>query len=252
MRLLLTALALCTAPLAVAAADPLGQGTGGAAAADPAVAERAMKLATMLNSEAIIIGSAESDEKSLPLIEQLWGSKEEFAALEKENPGISIALAREVLPIVNRSARERLGELHRRQAALYAANFTAAELDTLIVFYGSATGTKLIATMMAKVKPNAVLAEARKSEDFSFGPQSVLKDIRSSAPAIAQAMDETDKAALMQLVASGLAPRLRALAPQTQTVALEWYNEETPWEAAEIEKAMTRVLARFGKKKDRS
>lgn len=252
MRLLLLSLALGIAPLAAAHAGVPGQTPPAATPTDPAVAERATKLATMLNSEAIIIGDAKSDEEALPLIAQLWGSKEDLAAVEKEYPGISVALAREVTPIINRSARERLGELHRRQAALYAANFTAAELDTLIAFYGSPTGIKLMDTMLASIRPNAIMAEASKSEDFRFGSESVLKDIRSTAPAITRVMDDTDKAALVRLATSGLAPRLKALAPQTQTIALEWYNEEAPWEATEIEKAMERVLARFGKKKDRS
>lgn len=252
MRVLLTAFTLGIAPLAAAHAGVPEQTAAAPAPTDPAVTERAIKLATMLNSEAIIVGNAKSDEEALPLVTQLWGSKEDLAALEKESPGISVALAREVMPIINRSARERLPELHRRQAALYAANFTAAELDTLIAFYASPTGTKLIATMLASIKPKAVIAEASKSEDFRFGSESVLKDIRSTAPAITRVMDETDKAALTRLITSGLAPRLKALAPQTQTIALEWYNEEAPWEAAEIEKAMERVLARFGKKKDRS
>jgi hypothetical protein len=250
MRLLLTALALGAAPLTAAHAGAPGQTV--ATRADPAVAERAIKLAAMLNSDAIIVGNAKSDEEALALISQLWGSQEDLAGLEKRYPGISVALAREVMPIINRSARERLGELHRRQAALYAANFTAAELDTLIAFYGSPTGIKLIATMLASIRPNAVIAEASKSDDLRFGAESVLKDIRSAEPEIERAMDETDKAALTKLATSGLIPRLKALAPQTQTIALKWYDEEAPWEAAEIEKAMERVLARFGKKKDRS
>jgi hypothetical protein len=244
MRLLLVALGLGTASLA--AAQP-GAPARTAASPDPAVAERATRLAAMLNSEAIIVGNAKSDEEALKWIAPLWGSQEDLAALEKQHPGISIALAREVMPIINRSARERLGELHRRQAALYAATFTATELDALIAFYGSPTGTKLIAAMLANLKPNAMIAEASKSEDLRFGADSALKDIRSTGPEIARVMDEADKAALARLSTSGLAPRLRALGPKTQTIALEWYDEEAPWEEAEIEKAVARVYARFGK-----
>lgn len=245
MRSLFLALALSTAPLA-ATATPAGQ----FAATDPARMERALKLAAVLNSEAIIVGNAKSDEEAVKLAEQLLGSKQDLAAFENEHPGVSIALAREMMPILNRSARERLGELHRRQAALYAANFDTAELGTLIDFYTSPTGTKLIAAMVAKVKPNAVIAEAKQSEDFKFGAQAVLKDIRASGPDIVQALDESDKAVLLRFASSGLMPRIKALAPQTQTIAIVWMNEEAPWEAAEVQQALDRVMARY-RSKDR-
>jgi hypothetical protein len=211
----------------------------------PSVAERALKLAETLNSEAIIIGDATSDAEAIELIQQVWGSRDELAQLEKENSGITLAFARELLPITNRSMRERLPELHQRQAALYASHFSATELDTLIAFYRSPTGAKLIATTMTSLKPKAIIAEASQSEDFKFSAQAALKDVRATVPDTLKVMDATDKAVLMRFAQSGVAPKMRALAPKTQQLAIDWMNEEAPWEGAEIEKALERVFARF-------
>lgn len=230
------------------AAPAVAQQPPAASTVSPAVSERAFKLAELLNSDAIIIGNT-SDAEALDMLRQLWGSREELVEMEKSTPGITLAFARELLPIVDRSSRERLPELHRRQAALYATNFTAAELDTLIAFYSSPTGTKLIAAMQAAIKPKAIIAEASKSEDFKFGAQSVLTDIRATVPDIMKTMDASDKAALTQFAQSGVAPKMRALSPKTQQLAIDWMNEETPWEGAEMEKAIERVVARFAKGK---
>lgn len=215
----------------------------------PEVAERSLALAQILNSEAIIIGDTKTDAEAIQFIQQLWGSREDLIDLEKENPGITRALAQELMPIVDRSARERLPELHQRQAALYSAHFDANELDTLVAFYRSPTGMKLVNAMMDNVKPKAIVAEASQSEDFKFGAESALKDIRAAVPDAVKAMDATDQAVLIRFAQSGVAPKLRMLAPKTQQVAIDWMGEEAPWEAAASEKAVERVLARFGLEK---
>lgn len=239
---LLATAALALTPAQAAASQPQTTATS------PALAERAMRLAAILNSEAVIIGDAKSDAQALEYAQQLMNSQEDMRELEKDMPGFMLAFAREILPIVDKSARERLPELHRRQAALYASTFTAAELDTLIDFYGSPTGSKLI-VMMDSVKPDAMLTEAAKSEDFTFTAPSALQDIRAATPHMLKAMDETDKAALAKFATSGVAPKLRAMAPQTQTIAIQWMNEEAPWEAAETERAFEQLLARYENRK---
>ncbi len=232
------------------AAPSSAQPSAATAAADSAHAERALKLAQILNSEANIIGDEKSDEQAIAIMSQFVASSAELSALEKETPGFMLALGREILPIANRSMRERLPGLHRRQAALYGATFSLAELDVLIEFYGSPTGAKLITVLMAKVKPTAMIAEASKSEDFTFGEQAALKDIRSTVPDIMRSMTKDDNAALVRFAQSGLAPKIRAMAAQTQKIAIDWMNEEAPWEAKATDEAVALVMARFEGKKE--
>lgn len=207
----------------------------------------ALALARVLNSEATIIGDEQSDAAAIAMVPKLAEANTQLAALEGEHPGLLLALAKEMMPIVNRSARERLPELHRRQARLFAESFTASELQSLLDFYASPTGQKMITLMMANLRPDAMLAEAAKSPDMKVGAESALKDIQATVPSIVAKLDASDEPALRKLMASGLLPRLKELAPRTQTIGLNWMNETTPQEETETNRVMEAVLARYVK-----
>lgn len=237
-------LAACAAqaPVCAAPAPAAPAHLPAAGQTDPRVTERATELARLLNSEEIIIGDAASDAKAVELMNQLVAGNADMVDLEKQYPGIAREMAQAMLPIVNRSARERLPQLWERQAALYAKHFNDDELVTLIAFYSSPTGTKLIRVMMASIKPDNMMAEAAASKDLKISSTSVMKDIRATAPQLVDAMDAEDQRALAGLMRSGLVPRLKQLGPQTQELALAWYDESAPWEEAEIDKAMLAVV----------
>ena len=211
---------------------------------DAAVAVRAMTLAKTLNSDAIIIGDDKSDAKAVKMATELLGTNEDIKALEAEYPGVSLEMARGMMPIVNRSARERLPVLWQRQADLYGKHFSASELDTLNAFYQSPTGQKLISAMIANIDPKAMVAEAKRSDDFKISASSVLTDIKAAVPDMLKQMDDTDTAALEKLGRSGILTKIKALAPATQTTALVWMGESAPWEDAELEKATEAIVQR--------
>ena len=211
---------------------------------DAAVAVRAMTLAKTLNSDAIIIGDDKSDAKAVKMATELLGTNEDIKALEAEYPGVSLEMARGMMPIVNRSARERLPVLWQRQADLYGKHFSASELDTLNAFYQSPTGQKLISAMIASIDPKAMVAEAKRSDDFKISASSVLTDIKAAVPDVLKQMDDTDNAALEKLGRSGILTKMKALAPATQTTALVWMGESAPWEDAELEKATEAIVQR--------
>lgn len=243
MKRTLIALALAIAAGTPAAAADLPR-AGQTTKTDSRVAEKAAVLARILNSEAIIIGDAASDAKVFELIPQLLQATPELAELEKKYPGITQDIARAMLPITNRSARERLPQLWERQAALYAASFTLAELDRLIEFYSSTTGVKMIRIMLATNKSKHMVAEAVKSPELKFGASSVLADIRETVPDMLKQLDRQDQAAILALTKTGVMAKLQALAPRTQQIAIDWFAESAPWEDAEIESAMTRIVER--------
>jgi len=237
--------------LALAAPVPAAHGQTAAPSSpvDPGVAERAMTLAHLLNSEAIIIGTAESDEAALALVPEMSAAAPDLAALEKQYPGVSLEIARATLPITNRSERERLPQLWQRQAAFYAVHFSAPELDTLIAFYQSPTGAKMIRVMIEKMHPHHALAEAAQSPDMQFSGKSVIADIRETVPDILRTMTPEDKAVLARLAASGIMQKMAAIAPQTQQIAIDWMAEEAPWEAAETDRVVAEIMARRRKSK---
>lgn len=234
------------AGLLICAATPLpaaAQAATASPAIDPVVAERAMALARVLNSEQIIIGDSGSDQRALALAAQIMAGNPDFAALDKEYPGISRELMEALLPLINRSSRERLPQLWERQAALYGRNFNAGELQTLILFYQSPTGQKLIRLMMDKMDSTRSVAELSKRGDVSAG--AVLADVQATGQKVAAEMDETDKAALLRLIGSGLMPRIQAISLETQQLALSWYDESAPWEEEAMEKAILRIVEKY-------
>jgi hypothetical protein len=214
--------------------------------ADAARSEAAAALALTLNSEAIIIGDAADDAKALALVPQLIAGSSDLALLEKRSPGIVTEFSRRLMPITNRSSRERLPELRRRQAALYAAHFNAAELQTLNAFYTSSTGAKLLAVATDALKPDAMLAEMKASPDFKISPEAALKDIQATRPAVTKAIGPEDQDELMKLAGSGLLGRLQALAPRTQAVVLAWMDESAPWEEAATAELLNTVMTERG------
>ncbi len=205
---------------------------------------KSMLLAGILNSEAIIIGDDKSDAKAETLMLELMASDPDLAELEIEHPGIGMEMAKTVLPIINKYLRQRLPDLQARQSALYRANFSASELDTLIAFYSSVTGQKMIAVMLEQVKPDAMMAEAKGSEDYRISAGSALKDINKTVPSIVNALDDADLKALDALMQTGLLSGLQKIAPQTQQIALDWMNESAPGEDKEIEDAAVTTITR--------
>jgi Uncharacterized protein conserved in bacteria (DUF2059) len=223
---------------------PTGVASQTPAAGASSVTVAALELAKVTNSAAVIIGDASDDDKSLALVPQLLNATPELTEIEAKYPGFLVEFARELAPITNRSWRERLPILWKRQADLYAEYFNAAELETLRIFYTSTTGQKLISGMKSALKPTAMLAEAKGSADLHIGSASALADIKATVPDVVRQMDKADQAVLIGFSNSGLAPRLQKLAPLTQTIALEWMSESAPWEDAETHALFQKIVAR--------
>lgn len=207
-----------------------------------------VQLASVLNSEAIIIGDATTDQKATELMLQLFGTQEEMKTIEADYPGIGKELADAILPIVNRYMRQRLPQLQAQQAQLYADNFSAAELKTLIDFYTSPTGQKMIASMTSRIQPKAMMQEASQSEDFQFSAGAALKDIRDTVPGILSDLGEEDRETLVQFARSGVLPKLQALGPKTQAIAISWNQQYAENEEREIEQIVESIFARRAEK----
>jgi hypothetical protein len=208
--------------------------------------EAALALVRVLNSEAMVVGDAGTDAKAHELMRQLSQGNKQLAELETGHPGILRALADAMLPIVNRSARERLPQLWQRQARLYGDSFTDAELAKLTAFYTSPTGRKLITTMQSSMKTDAMMAEASRTPGFKVSPEAVAKDVAATTPALMGRMDGTDHLQLMALAQTGLLDRLKAVGPKSQAISLAWYDESAPWEEAETDRAIDAVLKKYG------
>ncbi|WP_343528227.1 DUF2059 domain-containing protein [Sphingomonas sp.] len=136
----------------------------GQAAPSPPVAlnsarPAAKALAQLLYPEAIIVRMAAIDTDVMTT--QLLAADPKMQARERAHPGIVRAIAQAVQPLRARSMHERMPILWGRQAAIYGAAFSDAELVALNRFYASAAGQALIATMQSGAVPSSMKKEAR-------------------------------------------------------------------------------------------
>jgi hypothetical protein len=215
--------------------------------ANPDVSASALALAKLTNSEALMIGN---DDKALAAMSQIMQSSPDIMAMEKDYPGIMIEMAKAAMPVTNQDLRDRLPTLWDRQAALYSETFTASELEVLIRFYGSPTGEKLLRGLQQHLKPEASITEARQTEGFTFGANSALKDIQAAVPDVIKDMDQGDRGLMALLGKSSAFPKLQAIAPRTQQIALDWINEPSPEADARMDAVMQAVVeARLGTSK---
>lgn len=239
--------------LAVLIALALGLGAVVQSAPAPAPSEQqaaprpaALTLARLLNSETMVIGPTDTPDKATQVMGEMVAQNADMKAMEARHPGFTRAIGEAIMPIVVRSMRERLPELWRRQAHVYGARFSDSELETLNAFYASPTGRKILDTMQKAMGYKAMIAEAAASPDFRFSAESVQKDKAEAAQTMVKALDAGDMTVLAMLQKTGLVDRIKAMSPVTQANVLEWYDEQTPWEEAETEKAMAGVMTRFG------
>jgi hypothetical protein len=203
-----------------------------ATAPDPARHSAALDLAKIVNSEALLIGNGAIDVRSVVRTLELLEDNAELAAINTKYP-LVWTHEQALSPIIARSFRQRLPQLWDRQAALYAAHFSAPELATLKRFATSSTGQKLLSQLAQSAQPIRIAVT-----DAGAAPRDFLgNELRAPA-----AINRHDKAMLRMLTQSGLMPRLRAVAPETQGITYRWASETAPWEQAETTKALAATL----------
>ncbi|OMJ32829.1 hypothetical protein BSZ14_06295 [Sphingomonas sp. Sph1(2015)] len=128
-----------------------------ASVAQAAPRPAALMLARLLYPETLIVNAARTDV----MVAQLLASDPAMQAREDRHPGIVHAIAEAVQPLRVRSMRERMPVLWQRQAAIYGAAFTDAELATLNRFYATPAGQALVATMQSGTVPPTMTNESR-------------------------------------------------------------------------------------------
>jgi hypothetical protein len=210
------------------------------------VSAKAMELAQLLHSEETIIGSDIPSKNAEKLEVELLKSTGAYAEQEKKYPGLLAEIIRTAYPIVNRFDRKRLPELQKRQAQLYDQHLNQAELSTVTKFYASPTGQKMIEQMHLNIEGDAMIAEAKKSEDLNFSTEAVLSDIEATVPKMLRAFSAEDTRALIEFSQTSAFNKVKAMGPETQSIGLEWRNESNP----EAEKQVALAIAALIEKRE--
>ena len=120
---------------------------------------------------------------------------------------------------------ERIPEMHRRLAGVYADNCTEEELKALIAFYSSPLGTKLIRSMTLSV------TGADSFDDEKFTAEEATQANREAARDAVKSLSGDE---WIEAVKFGVSPSgrlVKSLAPKVQAISAEW---------------MTKLMADFG------
>jgi len=113
---------------------------------DPRAMESARRLARLINQEQAQVDATLRmvDTSFIPTL----AANEDVKAMESEYPGILKKIAEDLKPIFVTYTRRILPNYVERYAAIYAADFSADEIDDLYKVYASPAGQRLIASMM--------------------------------------------------------------------------------------------------------
>ncbi len=203
---------------------------------------RARALAEILGAPDIVVGgdlNRQSDAMAA-----IWRAVPQMAALEARSPGILDEFAAAITPIAADLLRGRTRDLQDRYAAIYADVFTAPEIDTLIDFYTSSTGQKLIHAMLDNVDYDAISDDLVESGMKSVSTRAALTDIYATLPAVMKTMTSADRAVLAVFEKTSVFARVEALAPRIQRAYLDWSLAIPPEGQARIAAAMKPIAER--------
>ncbi len=237
LRFALLGAALCCAPPLVAQPSSPVPASAGVRQA------LAYQLAAFTNSEAAM--RVQMDKLLRETLPQQFAAQPDFAELEAAYPGVSAAMVDAMAPIMLEDTLARMPDLWKRIGSVYAAAFSESELQTLIGFYRSPAGVRLLDAMRRNSDMSKAVAQVLNNPDSPIRAE----DLRAGQDAaISAAQAELTPAELDEIgrfEASPLGAKLLSVAPQAQQVSAAWSNESTPELDAKLDKAMQRILSSY-------
>ncbi|MGH6705192.1 MAG: DUF2059 domain-containing protein [Sphingomicrobium sp.] len=149
------------------------------------------------------------------------------ADLEAIQPGLGAKLAERGKAELVTLVAEQIPQMHERLAALFAGNCTEEELKSLIAFYSSPAGAKMIRSITMSDSGE----EAFDDEQLTTAEATSAN--RKAAKEAVKLLDGDEWLAAVKFSVSPGGRVVKALGPQVQAISAEW---------------MTRLMADFGKR----
>lgn len=227
---------LAVAPAANAGAAP----PAGAQAPQPA---NAMRLSLMLNPEDKILEA--SDHAFKTGFKAALANDRDTAAMFDEHPKLLDAIFDAAVPIVRKHVSADVPGLQQKCARFYADKFTAAEIDQLILFYGSPTGAKLVAGMYAGLDMTKIIEAVGPEGTDPVSHDAMRGMISSTAMRILPAFNADDRKSFLAFMKTPVFLKVRAATPDMIKLMTEIANQPDPELDAEIEQVISRVVADY-------
>ena len=233
------AIAMTLAPVAPAATTA----TPAAALGDAEHIKLANELTGVLNSEALL--RAQVSKMLDDTLPKTFAASPDFAALEREHPGVTKAMTDAMRPIILSGTLTRLPTLTARLAPLYAQSFTTAELHVLLDFYTSPTGMRVIKAMGEGADFSRLLGDMVANNSSTVTTEGVRAGIQSGAAEVIRTATPEDIKAMMALAATDTGKKMRELAPKIQAASVAWGSEPDPELDAQLESAVKDAVTKY-------
>ena len=216
---------------------------------DLAAKAAARRLAGILYSEQSQVATAERIADGD--LSTAFRTNPDLQVLDKEYPGFTDAVLKELKPALVRFTVKELPAYHDRVAGLIASRLNAAEIEDLTAFYRTPTGQKVLKGMQQHATVGATLGEIVADPDKPTSFAAVAADHKASADATKKLIDESDHPTLREFAKKPYCTRVAMLGPAMRKLEQDFSNEPAPEFEAEIEAIMTATFAKFeaGKKK---
>lgn len=224
--------------LAGAPPSPAAQAT--ARPVDARTMDAARRLAALVNPEQAHVDTAvrQIDTSVIPAL----ASDEDIKALEEEHPGLLKRIGTDLRPVFERYTRRILPTYIERYAAVYAAHFSADELEDLYGVYASPAGQRLVAAMMGNMTMDSLAREAVSNPDGDASLGALNDDHNRSVKATVNQLSDEDKKAFASLLVKPYFPRMIQVGPELRKVEQDMINEPDAELDAEIEAAMIKAM----------
>lgn len=227
--------------LALLGVAPTAYAQGASLAPAPSIQPtNAMQLSRLLNPSDRIL--AASDRAFAEGFQAALAQDKASQATFSEHPKLLEAILAGASPVVRKHVSASVPALQEKSARFYAGRFTTAEIDQLIAFYGSPTGSKFIEGMYSGLDMTKV-AEAMGPDGKDPIPADALKGaLASAALGALPSFDLADWKRFTEFTRMPVFAKVRAATPDMVKLMTEIANEPSPELDAEIEQVVGRVI----------
>jgi len=167
------------------------------------------------------------------------------AAVYARNPGLLDAIAEAGRPIVRKHFAAVVPMQQRRYAEFYAAKFSTEEIDQLIFFYSSPTGTKVIAAMYAGANLGQLFEKAVARKDGNLTAKDVSELNSSATEQLPEKFDAEDWKAMFVFTSTPAYAKLLKVAPEFNQLVADVQNEPDPAMDTELDKAVEAAVGAY-------
>jgi len=203
----------------------------------------ALELARAMNSEELT--RAQISKMLDDTLPKTFAATPQFAAMEKDHPGVTKAVIEAMRPIIVTSTLARLPSLWERLAPIYTRMFSVAELHTLLDFYTSPAGARVIKTMGEGADYSRMLGDMVANNNSVVTSDGVTAGVQSGVAQVIRSATPEDMKAMIALVATSAGKKLPMLNREVQAASIAWGNEPEPELDAQVESAVKDAVVKY-------